>query len=329
MRTCSIVAALLFAAKPSFADPKFEYGKIDDLKDIVKPKWLATAELGVLFTTGNSESTSITGGFKVSRKAGDNKFSLEGSGTYAKSSLRTIDDKNGNGKIDDATEIKTVESVTVETLFAKARYDRFLTDYNSLFIAAVASRDLPAGKLSVIGGQAGYSRRLYKTKTAETVAELGYDFSREDLVGGGPAINIHSIRAFLGHKAAMTEGTDLDASIEALTNLNHETLTTGADGSAFNDTRVNLKIALSAKIGYNLAVQTSFEAHFDNRPAPLKIDNLAPGFVPESSSIDTIMKASLIYTFAGAEKPKAPAPLPAPAANAAQTPATAPAPAAP
>ena len=318
MRTCLIVAALLLAAKPSLADPKFEYGKVDDLKDIVKPKWLATGELGMLFTTGNSDSTSITGGFKVSRKAGDNKVSVEASGTYAKSGLRVLDDKNGNGTIDDASEIKTVESVTAETLFGKARYDRFLTSLNSLFVAALASRDLPAGKQSVYGGQVGYSRSLYKSKTAETVAEIGYDYSREDLVGEGDPISIHSIRGFLGHKAAMTPGADLDASIEALTNLNHETLPTGKDGSAFNDTRVNMKIALSAKIGFNLAAQTSFEAHYDNRPGPLAVKSLAVGFVPEASSLDTIMKVSLIYTFAGAEKPKATPP--PPAANAAATP---------
>ncbi len=47
----------------------------------------------------------------------------------------------------------------------------------------------------------------------------------------------------------------------------------------------------------NLAIQTSVEAKFDNRPGPLKIANLAPGFVPEASSLDTIMKASLIYSF--------------------------------
>jgi Protein of unknown function, DUF481 len=256
----------------------------------------------MLFTTGNSETTSITGGFKVSRKAGDNKFSLEAGGAYAKSAVRVLDDRNGNGVIDDPTEITTQETVTAETLASKARYDRFLSELDSVFVAALASRDLPAGKQSVFGGQLGYSRRLYKSKTAETVAELGYDFSREDLVVGDP-VAIHSIRAFLGHKAAMTAGTDLDAALEVLTNLNHETLPTGADGSAFNDTRVNMKIAISAKIGKNLAVQTSFEAHFDNRPGPLAIKPLAMGFVPEASDVETLMKASLIYTFA-AEKPK-------------------------
>ena len=154
----------------------------------------------------------------------------------------------------------------------------------------------------MFGGQLGYSRRLYKTDHAETVAEIGYDFSREDLVTGEP-VAIHSARGFVGHKATMTEGALLDAAVEVLTNLNRETLPTGKDGGAFNDTRVNMKIALQAKIGGNLAVQTSFEAHFDNRPGPLNVKPLAMGFVPEASEVDTLMKATLIYTFVNTKQP--------------------------
>jgi hypothetical protein len=301
-----VLVAGLLAATPAYADdPKFEYGKADDVKDVKAVEWTAAAEAGILLTTGNSETTSASGGFKASRKSGDNKLSLEASGNYSQSALRVLADKNGNGMIDDPSEIVTVDSVTAETLASKVRYDRYLTDFNSLFIAALAARDLPAGKESVLGGQLGYSRRLYKSKTAETVAELGYDFSREDLVTGDP-VAIHSARGFLGHKATMTEGALLDASLEALTNLNHETLPTGKNGGAFRDTRVNMKVALQAKIGINLAVQMAFEAHFDNRPGPLNIKPLAMGFVPEASSVDTIMKASLIYTFVGAKPPPKP-----------------------
>jgi hypothetical protein len=292
-----VFAATLLAAGPALAgDPKFEYGKHDELKDVKTPEWTAAAEGGLVLTTGNSETTTITGGFKASRKSGDNKLAIEASGAFAKSGIRVLDDRNGNGVIDDNSEIKTVETTTTEQLASKLRYDRFLTDFNSLFIAALAARDVPAGKDSVLGGQVGYSRRLYKSKVSETVAEIGYDFSREDLTTGDP-VSIHSGRVFLGHKAAMTEGALLDASVEGLTNFNRETLPTGKDGAAFRDTRVNLKIAIQAKIGENLAFQTSIEAHFDNRPGPLAIKPLAMGFVPEASSVDTIMKASLIYTF--------------------------------
>ena len=67
----------------------------------------------------------------------------------------------------------------------------------------------------------------------------------------------------------------------------------------FRDTRVNGHVGVSAKVGKNLAVSTTIDVHYDNRPAPLQIKGamLAMGFVPEASKMDTIMKASLIYTF--------------------------------
>ena len=299
-----LCAAILVAAVPAYADdPKFEYGKAADVKDVKAPERLATAEFGLLFTTANAETTSVTGGFHASRKAGDNKLSLEATGAYAKSGVATLNDLNGNGMVDNQNEIVTLETITAEQIQSKLRYDRYLNEFNPLYAAALASRDTPAGKLSAFGGQVGYSRRLYKTKTDEAVAELGYDYSRETLTAGSP-ISIHSGRAFIGHKAVMTEGADLDTAIEVLTNFNRETLPTGKDGGAFEDTRVNFRVGVSAKIGGNLAVQTSLEAHFDNRPGPLAVKNLAMGFVPEASDIETIMKASLIYTFAGATPPK-------------------------
>ncbi|MGE5187233.1 MAG: DUF481 domain-containing protein, partial [Acidobacteriota bacterium] len=263
-------------------------------------EWHATAEAGAVFTTGNSETTTATGGIRASRKEGDNKLSLEGTAAYAKSSVFVLQDLNGNGTIDDASEIKTAELITAETLYGKLRYDRFLTDANSLYVAALGSRDVPAGKLAVYGGQLGYSRQLYKSDQSLTLAEIGYDFSHEHLAAGSP-VSIHSARAFLGHHAVMTEGTVLDASGEVLTNLNHLTLPTHQDGSALEDTRVNIRVAISAKIGRNLAVQTSFEAHYDHRPGPLAIKPLAMDFVPAAEPLDTIMKAQLIYTFAGSE----------------------------
>jgi hypothetical protein len=296
------VACLVLAASHGVARAqKFEYGKYEDVKDVKTVEWLATAEAGVVFTTGSSETTTATGGIKASRKSGNNKLQLEGSAAYASSGQRVLIDRNGNGMIDDETEITTARTITANVLAGKLRYDRFLTTLNSLYIAVLASRDTPAGKELVFGAQVGYSRTLYKSATAQTVAEIGYDVSREDLITGDP-VDIRSIRGFLGHKATMTEGADLDASIEALTNTNTLTLPTGEDGGPLQDTRVNLKVAISAKIGVNLAFQASVESKYDHRPGPLPIKNLAMGFTPEAANLDTIMKATFIYTFVGAIK---------------------------
>lgn len=297
MRSLWSVAVLL---APSVAlaqpNPKFEFGKAEELEKVKEVEWTAAAEAGVVFTTGNSETTTATAGVKASRKTGQNKLALEGSLTYARSALRVIDDQNGNGLIDGENEIVTESSTTAETLAGKLRYDRFLTKYNSLFIAALGARDKPAGKDAVVGGQIGYSRQLYKTAKHEAVGEIGYDFSFEDLAVGD-STSIHSARGFVGYKGELTTGTSLDASVEALTNIAEVDLPTGKDGGFGKDTRINGKLGVSAKIGKNLAVQTTVELKYDHRPGPLALKDLAPMVVIEASSLDTIMKASLIYSF--------------------------------
>ncbi|MBA3457209.1 MAG: DUF481 domain-containing protein [Deltaproteobacteria bacterium] len=296
-KTLALTFCLGAVGGAALADPKFEYGKAAEVEKVKGTEYNASAEAGIVFTTGNSETITATAGIKAARKTGLNKIAFDGTLTYAKSAVRVLEDNNGNGLVDNDSEITSVETTTANTLAAKLRYDRFLTKYNSLFIAALAARDVPAGKDLVLGAQAGYSRQLFKSKTAEAVAELGYDYSHEDLVTG-PSNSIHSLRAFLGYKAEMTEGTTFETSLEGLTNLNEEEHATrmGEPATIGEDTRLNFKASVSSKIGKNLSFQTSLEVKYDQRPGPLGIKNLAPGFVPEASKMDTIMKASLIYT---------------------------------
>ena len=292
-----VLVTAAIAAMPAYADPKFEFGKAEEVEKVKDTEVNASAEVGLVFTTGNSETTTISAGMKASRKQKNNKLSVEGSATYARAGQRVLFDQNGNGMIDNDTEITTERQVTAESYAGKIRYDRFLTKYNSLFVAALIGRDLPAGRELVLGAQLGYSRQLYKTEKAEAVGEAGLDYSNENLVIG-ESVKIISGRAFVGYKAEMTEGTNFETSGELLVNLNDEgTLPTGADGDIARDFRLNFKASVSSKIGKNLAFQSSIEARYDNRPGPLNLKNLAMGFVPEASGLDTIMKASLIYTF--------------------------------
>src|SRR5688500_16923374 len=115
MRPSVVFAIIACFVSPAFAQ-KFEYGKYDEVKEVKTVEWKATAEAGVIFTTGNSESTTATGGIKASRKSNNNKFTLEGSGAYAKSGLWILFDQNGNGMIDNDSEIVAAETITAETL---------------------------------------------------------------------------------------------------------------------------------------------------------------------------------------------------------------------
>src|SRR4051794_39182489 len=109
-RLCGAAAAIIasVAGSAHADDPKFVFAKPEEVKDVKTVEWHATAEGGVVFQTGNSETTTATGGLRVSRKEGDNKLQIEASAAYAKASVRGGVDMNGNGTIDDSTEIVTV-----------------------------------------------------------------------------------------------------------------------------------------------------------------------------------------------------------------------------
>ncbi len=288
------------AAQPT---PKFEYGKAEDVKDVKETEWTATAEAGLVLTTGNSRSTTATGGIKATRKQAKNKLALEAGFTLARSSA-VVGFNNGlgsdaDGLIDDGELIR--EDVdSAKNFNSKLRYDRFLTEHNSVFVAALAGADPIAGKDFVGGGQLGYARQLYSTEQHTTSGEFGYDFSYENFATDDPmdvpSVQIHSARAFIGHKAKLSEDTSFEGSLEALDNLNAN------DAAArFDDLRVNIGGSLSTKLTKAISFSFSFTAKFDNVPAPFarpaglmgEFDATNP---PLSSRIDTTTKASLIVT---------------------------------
>lgn len=277
-------------------DPEFKFEAKPE-KEVEAVKWQATAQGGLILTTGNSQTTSLSASAKTSRESGSNKLQLEAALVYARSTILLATDKNGNGFIDSEAEIDRQTQTTNESYAVKGRYDRFLTKRGSVYGAASVARDVPAGKDLVAGGQVGYSRRLYKDDVHELRAEAGYDYSYEELsVGSGTSI--HSLRGFLGYAAKLSGDTGFTLEVEALSNVNP---LENAAGSAdtFEDTRVNGTTSLTTKILGNISFRFAFTLAWDNFPAPrpaLKIP-YADGFVPLADELDTKTEASLIVSF--------------------------------
>src|SRR6185312_10086732 len=158
-----IIASLLVASSPAFADdPAYTYGKKDDVKDVKDVTWTGSVQAGLVATTGNSQTLTATGGASATRKSTDNKFDGVINFTYARATTRIVDDANGNMMIDPG-EVTDQTATSANNENAKLRYDRYLTDLNSLYVAALETIDHPAGKAFQGGGQVGYSRSLYKT----------------------------------------------------------------------------------------------------------------------------------------------------------------------
>jgi hypothetical protein len=272
-------------------------------------EWKAQVKGGLLLTTGNSQSKNFSLGVNAFRKEGSNKLSLEGSLAYGKSSVATARVVGDN-----TIELDRQDVVSTNSMAAKGRYDRFLTEHNTTYASGQAAADKVAGKSFYGGGQIGYSRLLLKDQWNLLVAELGYDFSYERYVQqAGQAtdpVAIHSARVLVGETLSLSKETGITASVEALFNLNTETKAINvSDGTvgvkAFKDTRVNLKLGISTNLWKSLSFGFSFALKYDQNPAPRPI----PKGTPEgatfaagdpnlfSDKVDTLTEATLIYTF--------------------------------
>jgi hypothetical protein len=296
-RSLMIGLACALGAGPAWAQtPTFTYATDKDREDAKAEKaveWVAAAQGGLLITAGNARLTAISAGLTASRKEAKNKLALEGGLAYGRSSVFIASDQNGSRAIE-PDEIQRPTSTTNKGWALKGRYDRFLTDHDSLYVAALALADEPAGKDFVGGGQVGYSRGLLTGPVHTVVAEGGYDFSYENPVVGDGA-PIHSGRLFAGYLGKLSDDTGLDASCEALLNVNSYDNATG-EVEAFDDTRVTSKVALTTKIANDLSFRFAFESRYDRAPSPRPPFALpyAPGFVPTADELDTKVEAALI-----------------------------------
>jgi hypothetical protein len=288
------IIILALAGTASAEDPKFQMGKADDVKDVKAVEWTAKGEAGLVATTGNSQTTTITAGATVIRKDADNKLEAVLAGTFARATTNVATDANADGAISE-DELSQVTATSAENAALKLRYDRYLTELDSLYVAALGAIDRPAGKDFQGGGQVGYSRSLFKTEEHQALAELGYDLSYVRLVDGD-STTIHSARGFVGYKGKIKAETSVEASVEALFNVNAVKFG-DREASAFKDVRMNAMVGVTTSLSSKLSLSASFAVKFDNFPAPLaKIGDLpfAAGFEPLSDRTDTVTKVSLI-----------------------------------
>lgn len=290
-----LLAAMSIAhAQPAPAPSFQKKGDVTDVKDVKAVAWTATGEAGLVTTTGNSRTTTLTASANATRKDKDNKLDLTVAGTYARATTRLANDANGDGLIEE-NELTEQTATSAKNAAGKLRYDRYLTAENSLYVAALGGFDDPAGKKFFGGGQIGYSRAIYESKMHQLLGEIGYDVEYVKLTAGQSS-TIHSGRLFAGYKVTVRKETAFNASVEAL--INGSTITYGnRSAGAFDGTRVTGVFDVTTALSTKLSVDVSFTLKYDNFPAPLPefgMTPFAPGFAPLADPLDTITKISLI-----------------------------------
>jgi hypothetical protein len=296
--------AVTWSASALAADPKWDYGKQEDSNKVV---WKAVINGGLVLNTGNANNLALSAGASASRMDGKNKVQLDVSGTYARATTLAVTPHDANMGapgtmpmlVVGAGDIQRKTDTTAALWQLKARYDRFLTKNNSLYVAGLVGGNTPAGIKVAGGAQAGYSRQILKTDMHLLVSEIGYDYTYQNNVTGKD-LSIHSGRLFVGYTLTLTKDIGLSSGVEVLCNLNslpgyQPSTTVGA----FGDTRVNGNAALTARLYKNIAFQVSFLAKYTTDPAPLPPFSAAPfaaGFVPQAEPLDTVTSLSLVVT---------------------------------
>jgi hypothetical protein len=304
MRLATICLMVMVPLAARGADPKFEYGKLEEVKLVV---WKVNVSVGALINTGNSNNASVSASGFASRMDGKNKLTLDVGGAFARSTTYGPTElARMQGFIASEADILATEQTTTAMWGAKFRYDRFFTANNSLYVSAFAAGNEPAGRRVAAGGQVGYARQLVKTLRHALALEAGFDYTFENLVADNtPNLHIASLRVFMGYGFTFNDKVGLVLSCEYLGNLNPYTSPYGPMGpygediNPFVDSRVTAKTVLNAKLWKWLTFRFSFTVLFDNVPAPRgPIPGgvpYAPGVILGSQTVDTITDIALVF----------------------------------
>lgn len=235
-------------------------------KDDAKSKDATEAQIlgGGLLSSGNSRSLSVTGSAQVRVRREANQLSVAAAANYG----RAAPDKDQPAK------------TSVENYQGRVRYDRFISDRLTAFLALSARRDRFQGLDLRLNLDPGLAYYFVDSKPARLWGELGYDLQhdvrRDEEIAAHPDLSKsetrHSARVFAGYQQALGENAALSTGVEYL--------------QAVKDTenwRLNWDLGVTTKVGGNFSLASTFSLKYDNNP------------LPGVRSTDTTTAMSIVY----------------------------------
>lgn len=292
-----------------------------DVKPVdVKPPviWKASAQIGAYGSYGNAQTVTVNGAITASRMDGKNKISLEALGAYSQAWMRAAGPVSSDGKVisaadRDAVNDRTKAQSAANWLF-KPRYDRFLTERNSLYVLAFVGQDYVVEKDVAAGGGIGYSRLLLKSPRNELVVEGGYDlgYTHYQPAVATPWTLMHALRLFVGYVLTLRKDTAINASAETLINCNPMDIGPAGDPNTHKGfaqaSRLIVKAGLTTVLYKKLSFKVGATVKYDNAPTPVDVIlpedaagnplPYAPGVaVLRNDNVDFIGEAAFIVSF--------------------------------
>ena len=213
-----------------------------------------TAELGATFASGNAVFYSVNGGIDFRQRWKRNGLSVPALVNLG----RAVPDADGNGSIDEEERdnglVENARRVLVEP-----RYDRFLSDRDSLFVVAGVLHDPFLGYDLRPHETIGYSRLLVDEAKTQLRVEGGFDWAQEFYVEGtDPRYqNIFALRVLGALDHAFSESVGLQDTVEIYENV-----------VDLADFRLVNTLAFTSALNDTLTLKLSHKLFFDNVPVP-------------------------------------------------------------
>jgi putative salt-induced outer membrane protein len=221
---------------------------------------------GGLLATGNSRSLSLTGSGQVRFRRMQNEYSANIAGNYGRSAPTPADDMQ----------------TSVENLQGRIRYDRFLSEHWSVFVAQSGRKDRFQGLDLRLNFDPGVAYYIFDEDKHRLWAELGYDFQYDirtsaALRASMPPVSRtaarHSARGFLGYENNINEVLRFNTGLEYIQSV-QET----------KNWRFDWDVGLTSAISNAFSFSTTFSLRYDNNP------------LTGVRKTDTLTALNLVYT---------------------------------
>lgn len=250
--------SMVLCLSTAHAEDSTFVGAAPPTEEVSKTETHVTGELGGSIASGNSNFYTLNGLVNASHKFSKNQLSLtSGLNIGGAKPLPVTATTTGGAteSIPPAEPDKYVENV--RRLYADGRYDRFLSDKDSLYVLAGIFHDKYAGYDFRSHEQIGYSRLLLKNDTSELKSEFGIDLAQEDYIEGTDPNyqNIVAGRVLLGASHNFNDKVSISDVFEAYENV-----------IDFEDLRILNTASVTSSLSGKLSLKLSHSLIFDNVP---------------------------------------------------------------
>ena len=251
--------------------------------------WENATEVSFVSTGGNASSSTLGAKAAFTGTGGANTFKLEFGGIRAESEFT---DLTANGTPTDFTITEaTTSELTAESYFARTRYERaFAAGFT--FVGAGWDRNTFAGVQNRYALVGGVGRTWVESDNGHFQTSVGLTYTIQKDVEPDPAVD----EAFGGWQASLDAMRRLSETTEFTS-----TLVVDNNLERTADLRADWVSALSVSINSVLALKTSLQLLWDNKPSlisvPLFTTGVPSGSVTtEGEKLDSVLTLALVIT---------------------------------